>query len=788
MTALEQLFLDVVNLSVTASWVIAVVLVLRLILKPVPKKYVCLLWLVVLFRLLCPVTLESEFSLVPQHEEIKYEIVYTTPQIETPSKSVNAVANQTVNPILEQTSAPNPQGSVNPLQVYIFLAAWLWVMGIAVLCGYTLFSWVRMRHQLAEAVPDGGGVYLSDRITSPFVFGIVRPRIYLPCGLATEAQHWVLLHEQSHIARRDHLVKPLFWLAVILHWMNPLVWIAWHFYSRDVELACDERAIDNLDTIARCQYGDTLVHLAVQPKKLRCPVAFGNHSIKQRIRHVLQYKNIAAGLAAGALMLVVLMMAALGVDPVQSGTLGQFESKLLEDYPYGINTVSIKYGGVRVSINDAAQAEELRRQLAELRVQEVRNQGYEGDTGVSITISGVQEQTYHEETLETDITLDGCSIHVSNDLTMIDGAHPLKVKEPEKLKRLLLSYCAQELQNASISAFHADLNHDGTDEWILVDVSLWDNAQTGQADLAVYLEDETLLFYDYLTGAHADWENYFLCEKDGKDYLLAFCPTMYQGYATYSWKLMDFDANNELRIVEEDSIDFSVNPVVTEETQQFDIDAILAFLEGAERMIRPAMLLVSTEDGVLEYSTTEQFRTRTAESYITWWLEDNAAYQALSAQEKATVSLREKLQMKQNELLSAGSQVQLEQLADQWAQTFADRDGTGRYDLMTSDLQQQVDRASAADTSQWWMPVWVDSKDREKGMFLRGSSPWVESWDTTLQLEDDATKAQIQIRYDMTDSAEARYVYGETLQCVRQEQTWKVADCTISVELMEQIK
>ena len=128
------------------------------------------------------------------------------------------------------------------------------------------------------------------------------------------------------------------------------------------------------------------------------------------------------------------------------------------------------------------------------------------------------------------------------------------------------------------------------------------------------------------------------------------------------------------------------------------------------------------------------------------------------------------------------------QLADQWAQTFADRDGTGRYDLMTSDLQQQVDRASAADISQWWMPVWVDSKDKEKGMFLRGSSPWVESWDTTLQLEDDATEAQIQIRYDMTDSAEARYVYGETLQCVRQDQTWKVAACTISVELMEQIK
>ena len=123
---LEQIFLEAFNISLTAGWVIAVVLLLRALLKPVPKKYVCLLWFVVLFRLLCPVTLESEFSLVPQHEEVKYEIVYTTPQVETNSEPVNNVLNQTVNPALEQASAPNPMGSVNPLQVYIFIAAWIW--------------------------------------------------------------------------------------------------------------------------------------------------------------------------------------------------------------------------------------------------------------------------------------------------------------------------------------------------------------------------------------------------------------------------------------------------------------------------------------------------------------------------------------------------------------------------------------------------------------------------------------------------------------------------------------
>ncbi len=180
---MEDFFLEVVNLSVTASWVIAVVLLLRLMLRPVPKKNMCLLWLVVLFRLLCPVTLESQFSLVPQHQTIQPEIVYTTPQVQTAAAPVNVIADKTVNPVLRQTSAPNPQGSVNPLQVYLFLAARLWVLGMVLLCGYTLISWLRLRRQLREAVPDGEGIYLCDAITSPFVFGIVKPKIYLPFGL-----------------------------------------------------------------------------------------------------------------------------------------------------------------------------------------------------------------------------------------------------------------------------------------------------------------------------------------------------------------------------------------------------------------------------------------------------------------------------------------------------------------------------------------------------------------------------------------------------------------------------
>ena len=245
--ALQNTFLDFVNFTLTASWIILAVLILRVVLYRVPRKYVCLLWLVVLFRLLCPVTIETELSVVPQPTTITYQdVAYTTPKIETDSTVVNTIADFTVNPIMEEYLAPNPQGSVNPTQVYLFIATIVWIGGMIAIGLYTVISWVRMGLRLRESVPEGG-YYRCANIDSPFVFGLLKPKIYLPYGLDDEAKDYVLLHEQSHIARKDFLLKPIFWIAVMIHWMNPMVWVAWHYFTRDLELACDERAVDTLD-------------------------------------------------------------------------------------------------------------------------------------------------------------------------------------------------------------------------------------------------------------------------------------------------------------------------------------------------------------------------------------------------------------------------------------------------------------------------------------------------------------------------------------------------------------
>ncbi len=862
MTALEQLFLDIVNLSLTASWVIAIVLLLRFVLKPVPKKYVCLLWFVVLFRLLCPVTLESEFSLVPPHEEVKYEIVYTTPQVETNSEPVNTVLNQTVNPVLEQNSAPNPMGSVNPLQVYIFMAAWLWVIGIAVLCGYTLISWVRLRHQLAESVPDGENIYLSDTITSPFVFGIVKPKIYLPYGLEDDERRWVLLHEQSHIARKDFIVKPLFWIAVIVHWMNPFVWIAWFCFGRDLELACDERATAAMNKNEKWNYSNTLLNLAVEKRSIKCPVAFSNNGVRQRIERILKQKQLPKVIIG--VVLIVLMICGVGLilNPAEVYKLSDFEPKLVKEYPEGISNIKIQYGAIEApmySEYDKAEARnEFRNQLANLNVTKAKETDFPF-TNTMISFMGMLEYGYDSERDMMYGSSEGCELVISDDFTTIFAKDTLKVKNPDALKELILSYCNEAKTRYQQTTFYADLNHDGTDETIILNKGNWSSMD--EVRLGVYQDDGTLLYSDSLYAAHAGWNNYFLYTKDGKDYLLQFMPTMYQGNAAYSWYMMDFDRSGKLRIVDEERIEFSVNP---EQFYEFDVDAIYAFLQETENMLNDATLLVSVEDGELLYSTVQK-PNRIGVSYYLYWLNEAKgdtleqklyAYQQQVYYERPEYLLLQWLAEKQgfdetahyldnpklieidgehsvsfewkqksdNRLIGiygistmdtddgmdvdAGrnfyqydmandkwlfvqntiEQAKVEDIANSWAQTYAERDGQTRYNLLSDSLQRNIDGNNADATEADWMPYWTENKET---LVLGGSSPWVQSWKIEMSTKENSYVADI--IYTMTDSTGEHYFYGEQIQIALHDGITKVTSCEETIVLQtaaiyEQVK
>ena len=755
---MEQIFLDVVNLSLTASWVIAVVLLLRFVLKPVPRKYVCLLWFVVLFRLLCPVTLESEFSLVPQHEEVKYEIVYTTPQVETNSEPVNNVLNQTVNPVLEQTSAPNPMGSVNPLQVYIFIAAWIWIIGMVILCGYTLISWIKMRHRLAESIPDGGNVYVSDAITSPFVFGILKPKIYLPYGLEDDERRWVLLHEQSHIARKDYIVKPLFWLAVMIHWMNPFVWIAWFAFSRDLELACDERATASMNGNEKWNYSNTLLALAVEKHRFECPVAFSNNGVKQRIERILKYKQLPKVIIGIVIAVLLICSVGLILNPKPYVKLSEYREVLRDENYESVEMVEITWGSIKTEIRDKEKVGNLCSRLGDISVQEDNEFTYMNDEfGWGGTVQFFDKNGEQMEYV----------MSFPADLKCIYGnPYDYKIQKPDEVKQLLLSYSQDAISQYPDTTFYADLNHDGTDERIIVNTAEWEKDDSVR--FAAYQQDGTVLLTRQLYGAHAGWGTYFLYEKDGKDYLLEFNPTMYQGYADHSWRLLYFNKNGKLIVEDEDSVSFHTH----DSPYEFDVEVILKFMEGAERVIRPSMLLVSTEDGELEYSTVNQPHTRTAESYLRSWLDMTPSALNMGMDTWNTLSLEEQLYNYEYDLQEAARY----NLARAWAETYGEEteeSNESRYALLSEDLQKSVDtmRRQNGATDEIWLPY---------SKYAR--VPMLKSYQITLnppagQGSDSFTENySALIHYEGYDNAGRPFITEELIVLAQEGDAWCVMD------------
>lgn len=309
-----NVFIEFVNRSIAASWLVLAVLVLRLLLHKGPRWANVLLWGLVAFRLVCPFTLESALSLLPSRETVPEDIMLS------PAPALNsgmAAVDRVVNPIVTEAFSPAPGASANPLQVIVPLLALVWAAGILLLFLYTLLSWLRLRRRVAESVPVRGNIFESARVDTPFVFGIVRPRIYLPATLSEAARGPVIAHEEAHIARRDHWWKPLGFALLAVYWFNPLLWAAYILFCRDIELACDERVVREMAPGRRADYSQALLECSTGPRALgACPLAFGEAGVKTRVKAALHYKKPAFWAVAAALVLCGVMAAVFLTDPL----------------------------------------------------------------------------------------------------------------------------------------------------------------------------------------------------------------------------------------------------------------------------------------------------------------------------------------------------------------------------------------------------------------------------------------------------------------------------------------
>ena len=288
---MNELFLKIINMSISASWLVLAVLILRFVLKKAPKWINVLLWGIVAIRLICPFSFESTLSLIPSAETIPLNIgMDTTPTI---NSGISAI-NNAVNPIISQSNTPMAGASVNLLQITIGIYEYIWIFGMIALALYTAISYWRLRRKVDTAVRYKDNIFQSENVSSPFVFGIIKPRIYLPFKMNGQDLEHVVAHEHAHIRRKDHWWKPFGFLLLTIHWFNPLMWMAYVLLCRDIELACDEKVIKELGNEQRGDYTQALVACSVNRRMIAaCPLAFGEVSVKERVKSVMNYKKPA---------------------------------------------------------------------------------------------------------------------------------------------------------------------------------------------------------------------------------------------------------------------------------------------------------------------------------------------------------------------------------------------------------------------------------------------------------------------------------------------------------------
>ena len=297
---MSELFLNILNMSISASWIVLVILLLRLLLKKAPKWVTVLLWGIVAVRLVCPFSIESALSLLPNPQTISTKATVYQPAIDSGVPIIDYVTNPIIG---EATVTLGAEKDVNLFQFIIPYLAGLWLWGITALLIYTVFSYVRVKKKIGTAVLLRDNIFQSESVVSPFVLGIIKPKIYLPFNMNEQDMAHVIAHENAHIRRKDHWWKPFGFLVLTLHWFNPLMWLGYVLLCRDIELACDEKVIKELNTEQIADYSQALLTCSVNRRMIAaCPIAFGEVGVKARVKSVLNYKKPAFWIVVAAIV------------------------------------------------------------------------------------------------------------------------------------------------------------------------------------------------------------------------------------------------------------------------------------------------------------------------------------------------------------------------------------------------------------------------------------------------------------------------------------------------------
>ena len=357
---MENVFLELFNMSITASWLVLAVILFRFVFKKVPKAFRVVMWGLVAFRLICPFSFESVLSIIPTTETLSPQLVHSNSSVQVSgSQILDYVGNNPVfyelgikngSVVFNEIGAPDCD-FVNPLLIITYIASIIWIVGMAIMLLYTAISYLRIVKKVKEATPLKENIWICDNISTPFILGVVKPRIFIPSSTNDEDLKFVIAHEKAHIKRGDHLWKPLGFMLLTIYWFNPLFWVAYILLCRDIELACDEKVIKQMGAEIKKSYSEALINCSVSRKMVSaCPLAFSETGVKGRIKSVLNYKKPAFWVIVVAIISAIAITICFMTNPkTNDGTVELLPKEYVKNQ-YGIKNVTTgsEYEGVSI--------------------------------------------------------------------------------------------------------------------------------------------------------------------------------------------------------------------------------------------------------------------------------------------------------------------------------------------------------------------------------------------------------------------------------------------------------
>lgn len=474
-------FLALVNISITAGWIVLAVMLLRLLFRKVPKWISCALWGIVALRLVFPFSIESVFSLIPSAQTIDPTMPYLN------EFTINSGIEPLDNAVNTQYAGFVPMAE-KTVDVTIILAC-VWLVGVAVMLAFAFISWAKLRRSLRTATKKEDNIYQSELVRSPFVLGVIKPKIYIPYKTDEDYLKLVIAHEQAHIKRFDHLFKPLGFLLLSVHWFNPLLWVAYVFLCRDIESACDEKVIKDLTIEQRRVYSTALLNVSISRKSIAaCPLAFGETGVKERIKGVMNYKKSSFWVVIAAVLMCAVTAVCFLTNPKDTQSGGFYD-----------NGQRIK---ITVEINGTVTEEKL------LFMKEGQNT--ELSNGTKLTVNSVNLQTG-----ETSLEIEGT---------------PLKNEAGENSERITVSVTDK-------------LSYFTQDGKMKINISC-----LGVKPLEEYISEEIIEYNrgKYLSGEYACEANTILSteiskeDKDGNiKEITAYLVAMYQEYSLENGQIVE---------------------------------------------------------------------------------------------------------------------------------------------------------------------------------------------------------------------------------------------------------